>query len=186
MHTLLRLPLILLQMALRKGAGALRDILHLAGGGADDDRPFAAAERPDPAAARRAAEVVAAEEARTRRPEARPRNAARRRPAPAPAPAPASPPAPAPAPEAELLGDEPTHVSREAETVASFGPARDPSSTLEVQPPWSGYDDQPAAEIVKRVRAGDEATRAVVLLYERGHKARASVIRAAGGQHARA
>jgi len=36
------------------------------------------------------------------------------------------------------------------------------------------------------VRAGDEATRAVVLLYEQGHKARASVIKAAGGQRATA
>jgi hypothetical protein len=50
-----------------------------------------------------------------------------------------------------------------------------------VQAPWSGYDSQPAAEVIKRIRAGDEATKAVALLYERGHKARATVIRAAGG-----
>jgi hypothetical protein len=161
MHTLLRLPLILLGMALRQGAGAVKDILRLV---SDGDRPPAA--RPDPAAARRDAEEVAAAEARARRPEARPRAAARRRPAPAPAPAP--PPAPA-------------HVSSGAETVASFGPADDPSPTLVVQAPWSGYDAQPAAEIIKRIRAGDEATKAVALLYERGHKGRKSVIRAAGG-----
>ncbi|MEO8691054.1 MAG: hypothetical protein ABI611_22925, partial [Solirubrobacteraceae bacterium] len=71
MHSLLRLPLILLEMALRGGAGAVKDILRLVGGGGDDDRPFAAA--PDPVAARREAEVVAAEEARARRPAARPR-----------------------------------------------------------------------------------------------------------------
>ena len=165
MHTLLRLPLILLEMALRQGAGAVRDILRLVAGGA---QPTAAPPVPDPAAARREAEAVAAAEARARRPEARPRAAARRRPAPAPAP----PPAPAP---------EPAHVSSGAETVASFGPAEDPSPTLEVQAPWSGYDSQPAAEIIKRIRAGDEATKAVALLYERGHKGRRSVIRAAGG-----
>jgi hypothetical protein len=181
MHTLLRLPLILLEMALRQGAGALKDILRLVGGSAEEERPFAPAERPDPAAARRAAEAVAGEEARARRPEARPRNAARSRPA-----APASPLAPPLDPGAELLGDERAHVSREAEPVASFGPAGDPSSTLEVQAPWAGYDDQPAARIIRRVRAGDEATRAVVLLYERGHKGRASVIRAAGGPRAMA
>ncbi|MEO8689639.1 MAG: hypothetical protein ABI611_15675, partial [Solirubrobacteraceae bacterium] len=95
---------------------------------------------------------------------------------------PATPPAPPPAPEAELLGDEPAHVTSGAEPVASFGPAGDPSPTLQVQAPWDGYDALPAAEIVKRVRAADEATRAVVLLYERGHKDRASVVRAAGGQ----
>jgi len=70
--------------------------------------------------------------------------------------------------------------------VASFGPSDDPSPTLDVQAPWDGYDAQPAAEVVKRVREGDEATKAVVLLYERQHKARSTIIRAAGGQPARA
>ena len=50
-----------------------------------------------------------------------------------------------------------------------------------MQAPWSGYDTQPAAAIVARIRAADEATKAVALLYERGHKGRVSVIRAAGG-----
>jgi hypothetical protein len=190
MHTLFRLPLILLEMALRQGAGAVKEIVRLVAGGDDGhDRSYTPAERsgPDPAevaaAARREAQRVAAEEARARRPEARPRAAARRRPTP---PSPAAPPEPPPAPEAELLGDEPAHVSREAETVASFGPAADPAPTIDVQAPWGGYDDQPAAEIAKRVRGADEATKAVVLLYERGHKSRSSVIRAAGGQPATA
>jgi hypothetical protein len=171
-------------MALRGGAGAVKDILRLVAGGGGDERPYAPAERPDPAAARRDAEVVAAAEARARRPEARPRGAARTRPATPPVPK--TPPAPAPTPEAELLGDAPAHVTSGAEAVASFGPADDPSPALQVQAPWDGYDAHPAAEIVKRVRAADEATRAVVLLYERGHKGRASVIRAAGGQRATA
>ena len=166
MHTLLRLPLILLELALRQGAGAVKDILRLIAGGGEDDRP-------DPVAARREAEVVGAEEARARRPEARPRNVARR---------PAAAPAPAPAPEPE----PPAHVTTGAETVASFGPAADPSPTFDVHAPWDGYDAHSAAEIIKRVRAADEATRAVVLLYERGHKGRASVIRAAGGARATA
>jgi len=168
MHTLLRLPLVLLELALRQGAGAVKDILRLVAGGGEDERPYV----PDPAAARREAEVVAAEEARARRP----------RPRPAPAPAPATPPAPAR--EAELLGEAPAHVSSGAETVASYGPAADPSATFDVQAPWEGYDAHPAAEVIKRVRAADAATKAVVLLYERGHKARATVIRAAGGEPA--
>src|SRR5829696_9009630 len=141
MHTLLRLPLNLLELAPRGGAGALKDIVKLLGGAdGDEARPDApAAARPDPGAARRDADVVAAQEARARR--------ARRRSAPAPAPV----PEPAPAPEAELLGDAPAHVSRGDEAVASFGPADDPSPTLHVQAPWEDYDAQPAAEIAKRV-----------------------------------
>ena len=73
----------------------------------------------------------------------------------------------------------PAHVSEEAEQVASFGPSADPGSTIEVQAPWPGYDGHSAAEVIKRVRSGDEATRAVGLLYERTHKARKSVIAAA-------
>ena len=180
MHTLLRLPLILLETALRQGAGAVKDILRLLTGSEGDAPPAAAVERPEPAAARRDAEVIAAQEARARR--ARSRTAARQRPAAATAP----PPTPAPAPEAELLGEEPAHVSTGAETVASFGPADDPSPTFDVQAPWDGYDAHPAAEVIKRVRAADEATKAVVLLYEHGHKDRASVIRAAGGERATA
>jgi hypothetical protein len=178
MHTLLRLPLILLEMALRRGAGAVKDILRLVAGCGEAERGYA----PDPAAARREAETVAAAEARARRPAARPRAAARRRPEPAPAPA----PEPVPSTEAELLGEQPAHVSSGAEPVASFGPADDPSPTFDVRAPWEHYDRHSAAEIVKRLRATDEATRAVALLYERGHKGRSSVIRAAGGQRATA
>ena len=171
MFSLLRLPFILLEMALR---GAIRRLV-----GGDDDRPYvptaeAEAEAAAAARARREAERVAAAEAAARRPAARP-SAARRRTRPQrPVAA-----VPEPGPEAELLGDAPAHVSTEAEPVASFGPAGDPKPAIEVQAPWPGYDDQSAAEVVKRVRQGDEATRAVVLLYERGHKGRKSVIAAA-------
>src|SRR3954454_23223447 len=98
MYMLLRLPLILLELALRQGAGALKEVVRLVGGGTGGQgtsEPPAERQGPDPAevaaAARREARSVAAEEARARRPEARPRAAARRRPAP-PAPAPPPPP----------------------------------------------------------------------------------------------
>jgi hypothetical protein len=172
MHTLLRLPLILLEMALRGGAGALKDILRLVGG-ADGERPYvpspeAEAEAAAAAAARREAERVAAAEAAARRPAARP-SAARRRTRPAPPRAVETVPEP----------PAPVHVSSEPEPVASFGPADEPGARLQVDAPWEGYDRQPAAEVVRRVRMGDDATRAVVLLYERSHKARKSVIAAA-------
>jgi hypothetical protein len=171
MHTLLRLPLILLEMALRGGAGAIRDFLRLAGGGADDERPYvptpeAEAEAATAATARREAERVAAAEAAARRPAARP-SAARRR------------TQPARARPVEAVPAPPAHVSEEPVTVASFGPADGPGPALEVEAPWPGYDQHPASEVIKRVRMGDEATRAVVLLYERTHKARKSVIAAA-------
>ena len=171
MHMLLRLPILLLELALRGGVGAIKDILRLVAAG-DGDRPYvpspeAEAEAAAAAAARRAAERVAAAEAAARRPAARP-SAARRRTRPQ-RPRPATP-APAPAP---------SHVSSEPEQVASFGPADTPGATLEVEAPWPGYDAHSAAEVIKRVRQGDEATRAVVLLYERSHKARKSVMAAA-------
>ena len=169
MHMLLRLPILLLELALRGGAGAIKDILRLVAAG-DGERPYvpspeAEAEAAAAARARRDAERVAAAEAAARRPAARP-SAARQRTRPRRRPV-----APAPAP--------PAHVSSEPEEVASFGPADPPGARLEVDAPWPGYDAHPAAEVIKRVRQGDEATRAVVLLYERTHKARKSVIAAA-------
>ena len=172
MPMLLRLPLMLLELLLRGGASALKDLLRLLAGGAGDERPYvpspeAEAEAAAAASARREAERVAAAEAAARRPAARP-GAARQR----TSPTPIRPVEPAPAPA-------PAHVSEEAEQVASFGPSDDPGSTIEVHAPWPRYDEHSAAEVIKRVRSGDEATRAVVLLYERTHKARKSVITAA-------
>jgi hypothetical protein len=162
----------LLELLLRGGASALKDLLRLLAGGAGEERPYvpspeAEAEAAAGASARREAERLAAAEAAARRPAARP-SAARRRTRPAPVRPVEPPPEPAPA-----------HVSEEAEQVASFGPSEDPGSTIEVQAPWPGYDGHSAAEVIKRVRSGDEATRAVVLLYERTHRARKSVIAAA-------
>jgi hypothetical protein len=164
MHTLLRLPLILLEMALRGGVRALLDLLRRSEG----ERPYvpspeAEAEAAAAAAARREAERVAAAEAAARRPAARP-SAAPRRPPPRPVEAVPAPPA---------------HVSSEPEEVASYGPADEPGARVQVDAPWPGYDQHPASEVIKRVRMGDDATRAVVLLYERTHKARKSVIAAA-------
>jgi hypothetical protein len=161
-------------MALRGGAGAVKDLLRLVASGGEAERAPTAEEEADAvaaASARRDAERLAAREAAARRPAARP-SAARRRTRPQPVPDPASPP-PAPAPP------EPAHVSEEPTPVASFGPADGPGAALEVEPPWPNYDQHSAAEVVKRVRAGDEATRAVVLLYEQTHKGRKSVIAAA-------
>ena len=169
MNMLLRLPIILLEMLLRGGVGAVRDLLRRVSDAEPDDGAATAEAAAPAAGARREAERVAADEAAARRPAARP-SAVRRR------------TRPATAPEAGPPAAEPTHVSAGATPVASFGPSDDPGATIEVDPPWPNYDAHPAAEVVRRVRAGDEATRAVVLLYERSNKARKSVIDAAEGR----
>jgi hypothetical protein len=71
------------------------------------------------------------------------------------------------------------HVDEDVELVESFGPADDVGATLSVDEPWEGYAQQPATAIVARLRGADPATKAVVALYERGHKNRATVVRAA-------
>jgi hypothetical protein len=62
--------------------------------------------------------------------------------------------------------------------VESFGPADDVGATITVEEPWDGYAQQPVTAIVARLRGADPATKAVVALYERGHKGRATVLRA--------
>ena len=51
-----------------------------------------------------------------------------------------------------------------------------PAATLEVREPWDGYDHMTAADITKRLRESDEATKAVVRLYEQANKQRKSVL----------
>jgi hypothetical protein len=72
------------------------------------------------------------------------------------------------------------HVDDEVELVESFGPADDVGATITVDEPWDGYAQQSATAIVARLRGADPATKAVVALYERGHKGRATVLRATG------
>jgi hypothetical protein len=75
------------------------------------------------------------------------------------------------------------HVDREATVVESFGPAEDVGDvggTITVDVPWPGYDDDSAPSIVQRLRDADAATKGVVALYERAHKGRKSVLKAAG------
>jgi hypothetical protein len=82
----------------------------------------------------------------------------------------------APAPE-ELA---PQHVDTDVTVAYESGPADDVGAAIHVEAPWDGYDAMKAAEIVKRLRSANDATRAVALLYERQGKARASVLAAAG------
>jgi hypothetical protein len=122
------------------------------------------------------------------------RRRAREAAAPAPAPAPPArgretPPQPrTPRPTAAAPGPAPVtplppldaedHVDREATVVESFGAPEDVSATVRVDPPWDGYDSMPALAVIERVRAADEATKAIVRLYEAQHKNRRTVLAA--------
>jgi hypothetical protein len=155
---LFRLPLILLEVLLREGAGVLGRLVGLVRSGDEGSvtvTPAAPAPAPSP---RPGPPPPTADEAIARR---RAREAAA---------APPPPPPPAAASDA--------HVDREATVVESSGPAEDVHATLHVDRPWDGYDDQSASEIVSRLREADEATKAVVRLYEQQHKNRRTVLRA--------
>src|SRR5918997_98137 len=108
-------------------------------------------------------------------------------PPPPPPPAPAPPPTPA----AAELDEPPLAVvpdltpgqaariraqQREAETTEDS-----PGAEVRVEEPWHGYGAMNAPEIIDRLRVSDDAVKAVVLLYERSHRARKTVLRAAGG-----
>jgi hypothetical protein len=79
--------------------------------------------------------------------------------------------------EEELV---PQHVDTDAVVAYEAGPADDVGAAIHVEAPWEGYDQMKAAEIVKRLRSANDATRAVARLYERQGKARSSVLAAAG------
>ena len=55
-----------------------------------------------------------------------------------------------------------------------------PGPEIHVEEPWPGYASMNAPEIIDRLRVSDDTVKAVVLLYERSHRARKTVLRAAG------
>jgi hypothetical protein len=104
---------------------------------------------------------------------------------------PAPPPARAPKPpivvdapiDFDMPGEDeiaPRHVDREAELAYESGPADEVGAVVHVDAPWEGYDKMRAADIVTRLRSANDATRAVVRLYEQQGKARSSVLAATG------
>lgn len=108
----------------------------------------------------------------SRRPPVRPPSPPKRMPAAAP---PAADPEPEPLPpvtevltDAKTIDDEPELV--ETEGGATAGPE------LHVDPPWHGYEQMTAADIIDRLVLADPAARAVVLLYEQQHKQRKSIL----------
>ena len=103
-------------------------------------------------------------------------------PAPSPTRAePAPPPEPpAPEPPIKIHDDEPTRgeVNRRRVEQREGGAV---GAEVRVDAPWEGYDAMSAREVLDRLVGADEATLAVVRLYESSNRNRATVLRAAEG-----
>ncbi len=57
-----------------------------------------------------------------------------------------------------------------------------PGPELHVDSPWEGYDAMNVADVLARLRGADEATLAMVRLYEETHRNRRGILRATGGE----
>jgi hypothetical protein len=76
---------------------------------------------------------------------------------------------------------EPAHVEVETELVAESadaGAADGAGAELRVEPPWDGYEELTARDVVDRLAIASPAVLAVVELYERAHRDRRTVIAA--------
>lgn len=75
------------------------------------------------------------------------------------------------------------HIDSEVEVVAEVADAEAPDSPgpqIHVDEPWEGYGQMKAPDIVDRVGTADQATKAVVRLYEQTHRKRKSILDATG------
>jgi hypothetical protein len=89
------------------------------------------------------------------------------------------------APREQAAGE---HVDAGAVLVAESaerGAEEGAGAEIHVQPPWPGYGRLRAREVVDRLPAADDAALSVLMLYERDHRGRRSVIEAAQRELAR-
>jgi hypothetical protein len=105
----------------------------------------------------------------------------RERPAPPAEPEPEPPAPPEPEPPIKLHDDEPTRGEvnrlRLEEREAEGGAV---GAEVHVDAPWEGYDAMTAREVLDRLVGADEATLAVVRLYESASRNRATILRETG------
>jgi hypothetical protein len=88
---------------------------------------------------------------------------------------------PTPPPAAEIA-PEPAHVSREAELVESFadpGAEDGAGASVRIDEPWKGYGRMTASEVTARLAVASAEELAAVVLYERAHQDRRTVVAAA-------
>jgi hypothetical protein len=101
--------------------------------------------------------------------------------APPPAPRAPAPPPPDPSPVDAVPEPTPGQAARvRAEQREAEQTDDSPGPEVHVDEPWPGYASMNAPEIIDRLRVSDDAVKAVVVLYERSHRARKTVLRAAG------
>jgi hypothetical protein len=180
MNKLLLLPLSLpLAIARGAAAGALRAVADVVEDLATPEPASPYADAPFGYEPRRAEPVVPVEPepvAPTPRPHAVPERA----------PVPREPepePLPDPVEDLDLPAPEPTRgdaarvrqEQREAETTPDS-----PGAEIRVEEPWEGYRAMTAPDVIDRLRVADDATRAVVRLFESTHRNRKTVIAATG------
>jgi hypothetical protein len=72
-----------------------------------------------------------------------------------------------------------SHIDTTPQPVESFGDPDEVRGTIVIDEPWPGYDADTAGAIVRRLKDADGATKGVVALYERANKARKTVLKAA-------
>jgi hypothetical protein len=138
-------------------------------------------ERPSPEASARSRDTA----------RARPETAARARTRTAAATRPRTRSAPAPRPLSEEpepqtpLDQEPVHVSEEPELVrelAESGAEDGAGAHVTVNPPWDGYAQMNAREVIARAGQASPAELAAVRLYESRHRSRQTVLAAVDRQ----
>jgi hypothetical protein len=103
------------------------------------------------------------------------------------APASSAPPAPAP-PDRPAVVPEPAHVDEEAVLVGEFadpGAENGAGPQIRVEEPWEGYRLLRAPEVIDRLVAQPDEALLLVLLYERAHRARRTVLAEAERELAR-
>jgi hypothetical protein len=103
-----------------------------------------------------------------------------------PEPEPPSDPGPLPDPveDLDLPAPEPTRgdaarlreEQREAETTPES-----PGAEIRVDEPWEGYRAMTAPDVVDRLRVADDATKAIVRLFESTHRKRKTILAATDG-----
>ncbi len=180
---LLTLPVTVVRVPFEIGFGAAKQAVKFAhglvGGG---EAPVV--DKPRPAPARR--RPPARKSGNGRAAGSRPRKRATAAATPPQATEAPTPPEPVAEPEAiaepPVAVEEPAHVSEEPELVAETaetGAEDGAGAEVDVEEPWTGYDEMTAADIEDRLLAEGPEAAAAVSLYEASHKGRASILEAA-------
>lgn len=83
-------------------------------------------------------------------------------------------PGPAPEPAPEHVSEEPELVEEFAEPGAALGAGAE----IHIDPPWDGYEQMSAKQVISRFATADPAELAAVQLYEGSHRRRRTILNA--------